>query len=386
MVFEITILLYIALILLAAKIFGEVAERLGVSALIGEVLAGLLFGPLLGIIKPNAFLEQIATLGVLFLLFIIGLNTRFDDVKKDAYKGSVLALVAAALSFIAGTSVGFAAFNDINAAIFLGVALLSTSTPITLRALANVGEIKTRVYEISLSIDMADKVIAILALSLLTTYSAYGTVQIWTVAALFFVVLGFFVVITTIGARAVSNFLSFFRMMVDEQMLVAIPLVIVFVVAFLSEQVGIAGVTGAFLAGMAMSKSQLTENIILPKTKIIGHGFFIPIFFAYSAVLFDLNALYSGWHVIVLLVVFGSLAKLIGAGYMGRFYKLGTREQLLIGIGMIPRGEFAIVISQIALAAGIVTSSIYTIAVASVIVTIIITPILMKLASGKKGF
>jgi Kef-type K+ transport system membrane component KefB len=386
MALEVVLLLDIALILITAKILGEIAERFGFSSLIGEVAAGIILGPVLMIVKPDAFLEQIAGFGILFLLFLIGLGTRFDDVKKDAYKGSVLAIMGAGLTFVAGLAVGIMLFHDTNIGIFLGIAMISTSTAITLRSLIDIGEMKTRVYEASLAIDMADEVIAILALSLLTTYFTLGSVQIWAVAGLFFAVLGFFLVITTVGSKIVGKFLELFKGMQDEQILVSIPLVIVFVVAFLSEQVGIAGVTGAFLAGMAMNKSRLAEEVIVPKMKIIGYGFFIPLFFAYSAVVFDLNTMVTAWGVIILLLVVMTVTKLVGCGYFARFYKFGPREQMLIGIGMVPRGEYAIVISQLALSLAIITNQLYTIVVSTVVLTILLTPVLLKLAAKQKGF
>lgn len=386
MVLEAAVLLDIGLILLVAKIFGEIAERLGFSSMIGEVLAGLILGPVLMIVRPNDFLGQLAGFGLLFLLFIIGLGTNFEDVKKDTYKGSMLAIFGAGLSFLAGFMIGLFVFNDVNTGIFLGIAILSTSTAITLKSLIDIGEMKTRVYEASLAIDMADEVIAILALSLLTTYFTYGHVQVWTAVALFFAVLGFFLLIMTIGAKFVSRFLDAFKGLRDEQILVSIPLVIVFIVSFMSEQAKIAGVTGAFLAGMAMSKSRLTESVIMPKMKIIGYGFFIPLFFAYSAVLFDLGTLVNSWEIILILLLTASAAKIVGCGYFARFFGFGKRERLLIGIGMIPRGEYAIVISQIALGAAIIESRVYTIVVAFVVLSILVTPILLKFAAKQRGF
>jgi Kef-type K+ transport system membrane component KefB len=386
MALDVVLLLDIALILILAKVLGEIAERLHVSSLVGEVVAGLILGPLLLIIKPDAFLEQIAGFGILFLLFLIGLNTKFDDVRKDVYKGSVLAVGGAVLSFIAGFLAGYLFFNSVDTGIFLGIAILSTSTAITLRSLADIGEIKTRVYEMALAVDMADEVIAILALSLLTTYFTFGFVQLWAVVALFFIVLGFFLVILTVGAAAIGRFLEMFRVVKDEHMLIAIPLVIIFAVAFLSEQVGIAGVTGAFLAGMAMSRSSLTESVIKPKISTIGHGFFIPLFFAYSAIVMDLTALQANIGVILMLVFAAALAKMIGVGWLSRFYRFAKREQRLLGASMVPRGEYAVVIAQIGLTAAIITAQVYSIVIAFVVITIVVTPVLLRFMSRRRGF
>jgi Kef-type K+ transport system membrane component KefB len=170
MVLEVGLLLDIAILLLTAKVLGEISERLGFSSLIGEVVAGMILGPVLLIVHPHQFLEQLSMFGLLFLLFLIGLDTRFEDVKKDVYKGSVLAVIGSGFSFIAGFLVGTLVFNSAQVGIFLGVAMVSTSTAITFRALIDIGEMKTRIYEMTLAMNMADDVIAILGLSLLTTY------------------------------------------------------------------------------------------------------------------------------------------------------------------------------------------------------------------------
>ncbi len=380
MALEVQVLLDIAIILIVAKVFGEIAERLKFSSLVGEVIAGILLGPVLLVVRPNEFLSQVASFGILFLLFLIGLNTRFDEFKKDIYKGSFLAIVGALISFVAGFLIGYGVFSSAQIGIVLGVAMLSSSTAISLRSLIDIGEFRTHIYQKLTAVASADDVIAVLAMSLLTTYITYGAVEIWKVAALFFAVLGFFFLILTAGSKFVAGFLQAFSRLKDEQIMLSIPLVIVFIVAFVSEQVGIAGVTGAFLAGMAMNRSQLAESVIAPKIKTIGFGFFIPLFFAYSALILDLGALVSYTGIILLLIIAAAFAKLAGCGFFGRFYGFDRKEQMMIGLGMVPRGEYSIIVAQFALAAGILTNQVYTIIIAVVLLTIIITPILLRVA------
>ena len=225
----------------------------------------------------------------------------------------------------------------------------------------------------------ADDVVGILALSLLTTYLTYGTVEIWKVVGLFFAVLGFFFLILTAGSKLVAKFLQAFSKVKDEQIMLSVSLVILFVVAFVSEQVGIAGVIGAFLAGMALNRSPIAESVIVPKIKTIGYGFFIPLFFAYSAIILDLGALVSYAGIIVLLLVAIALSKILGCGVFGSVYGFSRREQLMIGIGMIALGEYSILVAQIAFAAGVLSQAAYTIIIAVVLLSIILTPILMKI-------
>lgn len=379
MALEVAVLLDIAIILIVAKIFGEIATRLKFSSLIGEILAGVLLGPVLLIVHPNDFLERVASFGILFLLFLIGMHTRFDEFKKDIYKGSVLAVAGAVISFAAGFLIGYGVFGSFVTGIVLGVVLLSSSTAIALQSLGDVGEFRTTLYHKLTAISSADDVVGILALSLLTTYLTYGTVELWKVVALFFAVLGFFFLILTVGSKVVARLLEAFQKVKDEQIMLSIPLVVLFFVAFISETVGIAGVIGAFLAGMAMNKSPLAESVIAPKIKTIGYGFFIPLFFAYSAVILDLGALVNYWSIILLLVVSIAISKILGCGFLGSIYGFSRKEQLMIGIGMIALGEYSILVAQIAFAAGALSQAAYTIVIAVVLISIIITPILMKI-------
>ena len=379
MALEVQVLLDIALILIVAKIFGEIAQRLKFSSLIGEILAGVLLGPVLLIVHPSDFLERVASFGILFLLFLIGMHTKFDEFKKDIYKGSFLAISGALISFAAGFIIGYGVFDSFVTGIVLGVVLLSSSTAIALQSLGDIGEFRTNLYNKLTAVSSADDVVGILALSLLTTYLTYGTVEIWKVVGLFFAVLGFFFLILTAGSKLVAKFLQAFSKVKDEQIMLSVSLVILFVVAFVSEQVGIAGVIGAFLAGMALNRSPIAESVIVPKIKTIGYGFFIPLFFAYSAIILDLGALVSYAGIIVLLLVAIALSKILGCGVFGSVYGFSRREQLMIGIGMIALGEYSILVAQIAFAAGVLSQAAYTIIIAVVLLSIILTPILMKI-------
>ncbi len=374
---DVTLFLWIAVLLLLAKTFGEIAERLKMSSLVGEVFGGILAGPILHIVQPSLLLEQIAGIGVMLFFFIVGLSTKFDDIKKDVYAGSVLAIVGCLLSFAAGFLVGYAFFRDVNVGIILGVAFLSTSSAIAIRALVEKGEFRSRAGKMLIMANMADDVIGIIALSLLAMYIS-ANIQIWQTALLFFGILGFFFFILTFGSRFINAFLSVFQRMRDEQILLSIPLAIMFFIVYLSENIILAGVTGAFLVGMTMSKSQVTGPVIIPKVKTIGYGFFIPLFFAYSAIALDLSSLYQSFWLILALVITGIIAKVFGSGFFSRFYNFRKHDQWLIGIGMIPRGEYAIIIGQIALAAAIISAQVYTALVAATVITVILTPMMMR--------
>lgn len=375
------ILLDIAIILFFAKIFGEISEKFKMSHLVGEIIAGIVVGPLLHLISPGSHevLEVFSSIGVILLLYLIGLSTKFEEIKDDIYPGTYIAIVAALVSMASGFIIGFLVFNSLEIGLVVGVVLMGTSTAIPVKILADVGEIRSKVGRLLITTSMSDDIITLITLAAISTFFTFGTVQLWTIVALVFTVIGFILASITVGEKISNKVLSFVQRMRDEQILLAIPLVIIFIVSFVSQRIGVAAVTGAFLAGMAMSKSVFAEPVIAPKIRAIGYGFFIPIFFAYSALIIDLALLVEYWWLIVMLVAIGGILKAVASGWMSGFFGLYGKDRFTMAIGMIPRGEYGIVISQLALGLGVISAHLYGALVAFVAVTAIITPILFRM-------
>ncbi|MEM7813346.1 MAG: cation:proton antiporter [Candidatus Aenigmatarchaeota archaeon] len=374
---DVSVLLSIAVLLFFAKVFGEAAQRLKVDALAGEVLAGLVAGPVLMWVSPTPLLEGLASIGIILLVFLIGLSTRFDNMKGHVYSGSVLAIAACAASLAGGFAVGYFVLESIDAGVFLGIALMGTSTAIPIKILLERGEFQSRVGQFLVTASMADDIITIIGLSFLASYFS-GTVSAWSSATLLFVILGFILAVVTVGAEAVDRFLSVVQRLKDEQILLSIPLAIVFAVTFFAENIGVASIVGAFLAGLAMAKSAFAETVIAPKVRTIGYGFFIPLFFAYSALVIDLGLLADYWWFIVLLTAAAVLTKVVSSWFVTARIGFRHRDRAIVVAGMIPRGECGIVVSQIALALGAITNEIYGSMVILVLITVIITPLLFS--------
>jgi len=373
------VLLSIGILLFTAKIFGEIAERLKVDSLVGEVLAGLLLGPVLFIVKPEAFLEGISYVGVILLVFVIGLETRFTNIKEHFSQGSVLAIIACISSLVGGFAVGVFALGSIDSGIFLGIALMGTSTAIPIKILIGRGEFHSRSSQFLTATSMADDVATMVGLSFLASYFS-GTMNPWASVALVFVFVGFIYAMIHVGTKAVGHVLSYAQRLKDSEIMLSVPLAIVFAITFFAENIGIAGIVGAFLAGMVMAESQFSKDVILPKVRTIGYGFFIPIFFAYSALMINLSLLADYWWFIVLLTLAAVLTKVISSGIVASWFGFRARERNIIVAGMIPRGECGIVISQLALSLGVITNQLYGAMIAMILVTVIITPIIFTFA------
>ncbi len=375
------ILLDIAIILFFAKIFGEISEKFKMSSLVGEIIAGIVVGPILHLISPGSheILEIFSAIGVILLLYLIGLSTKFEEIKEEIYPGTYIAIVAALVSLASGFIVGFIIFNSFEIGLVIGVVLMGTSTAIPVKILADMGEIRSRVGRLLLTTSMSDDIITLITLAAISTFFTFGVVDTWKIVALVFTVIGFILAAITVGEKISNKVLSYVQRMRDEQILLAIPLIIIFIVSFVSQRIGIAAVTGAFLAGMAMSKSVFAEPIIAPKIRTLGYGFFIPIFFAYSALIIDLALLVEYWWLIAILVAIGATLKSIASGWMSGFFGLYGKDKVTMAIGMIPRGEYGIVISQLALGMGVITAHLYGSLIAFVAITAIMTPILFRI-------
>jgi len=380
-----TLIFQAGILLVFAVFLGELTSRIGISSLVGQILAGILAGPVFGLVHPDHMLEFLSYLGLLMLVFLIGLETKLDDIKKDVYTGIALAGSGALLTFVSGFLLAEVLFGSFNVGLAVGVAMISTSTAIPIKILLDRKEYHTPTGRVFVIMAIADDVIAILALSLLVSYIGAGGVSMTYVVSLLLAILGFIFFILTFGDRVINSFINAVQKSHDPEILFTIPLAIAFAISIWSENIGLAAVTGTFIAGMAMSRSYFRESIIQPKIKTFGYSLVIPMFFAYSSIFIDLSTFLSSWHLILMIFIVGILAKAIGSGLMSRFFGFRRRSQAIIAIGMIPRGEYGIVISQIALASSLISNQIYTIMISFIVLTVIVTPILFEIEKKING-
>ncbi len=367
------ILLSLAILIISAKIFGEIAERLKIASLAGEIFGGITAGPILHLVIPDATLQEIASIGILFVFFLIGLNMKTE--KSEIYSSSFLAIFSSLASFAVCFVLTFYTFGDTLLASVVGAALLASSPTATMSAIAALGEYKTRVYKIVISSELVESFLAIIAISLLSLVFS-GTADQGTILLLLSAFIIFLGAAITIGPIITKRLLALFRFAKDEQIFISIPLVILFLAAFISEKTGLVGLAGAFLVGIVMRNFQITESTIVPKIKTIGHGFFIPLFFSYAALSIDLFSI-NLWLVVLLLVA-ALIGKLAAYGIFGGFFNLKNREKKLISLAMLPKGEYTIIIAQIALTAAIINPSAYTSILIFTLLSVILSPLLLR--------
>jgi len=371
------IFIVIPMLLLAAKICGEIAERLNVASLVGEIIGGIIVGPVLGFVAINSFINDFFTLSVIFLLFMAGLEIKFEDIKHHTYTAAMLAVSGGVLSFIFGFVVGMFFFNDVIVALAIGVVLVTTSNGTLFLFLMKTGEFNSKIGRLIIAITISDDIVGILFISFFSAFVKSHTIAFGSILFLFLVSIGFYLVMFTAGAKianAILNFVSRFR---DENILFSISLALAFLLAYVTDNIGLSIAAGAFLAGMAIANSHYSHSVISPKVMIAAMGFFVPIFYAGVGtvlILKDLNiALIIG---IMGAAVFG---KMIGIGFLSRFFGVRGNNQRLMGIIMMPRGNENIAIVQIVFLLGVITYQIYTSIIFAMVATVILTPILLRL-------
>ena len=380
-------LVSIAIILLSTKIFGGLTEKIKLPQVVGALIAGVVIGPaVFGIVQDTAFLDEVAGLGVIILMFMAGLDTDLNQLKKKGVSYLVIAIFGVVIPLVGGFLSYFWYFNinpgdgqNVLKAIFIGVILTATSVSITVEGLRELGHLTGKVGNAILGAAIVDDVIGIIILTVITSFRdssiSIGIVLIKIV--LYFVIMLVFGLIITAGARMLD-------LKTDRRQITVYVFALVLIVAYISEKyVGIADITGAYLIGMIFSKFSI-RNEIVKKMNVLSYLFFSPIFFASVGLKTKLDSFSTSmivFSVIILLVAI--FTKIIGAGVGAKLCKYSLKDSLNIGIGMVSRGEVALIVAQKGHKLGFIDNNMFSPIVLMVVITTILTPILLKISMPK---
>lgn len=386
------ILIALFIILVAAKLMAELFERLRQPAVVGEIIAGIIIGPGVlnlihltsvvdGIASPTTeatVIEAMAEIGVIFLLFTVGLETRPSDIFKVGGTATMVALMGAILPFLAGWGLlslwpGHSGIE----AIFMGAAMVATSVGITARVLSGMGLISAEASRIILAAAVIDDVIGLLVLAVVSSV-AQGGVDYLQIAITATMAIGFTVLMIMLGSRAVNVLRRPVAALRINHSLFMFSLVLCFGLAAVANQIGIAGIIGAFLAGVMFSEA--TDETPLHDQAQALTEFTTPFFLANIGLQLKLSIFLSSQIVILSIIVtlLAVLTKFIGCGIP--VLKKGRRSAIQVGVGMVPRGEVGIVVAQLGLAMAAVGDNVYGVVLVMAVATTLIAPPLIKLA------
>ncbi len=398
----------IALILLASKFLGLLMRRIGLPQVLGSILAGVLLGPAIWshFIPTNVFfplqgdiIKHFSEIGVLLVLFSAGLETNLEDLKKMGFVSILIALGGVVIPLALGTLVGlifiYPTTNDILTAVFLGVIMCATSVGITIETLKELGHLKSKVGTIIISSAIIDDVIGIIVLTIfmsLTGKSADDSLVLQLInptnnALISILWMLLFFIIAIIGGIFISKlFKHIAEKHPDTHRLPIYSIVVCFLYAVISESIfGVADITGAYIAGVVLSTNHRCAEYVDKKVAVNSYTFFGPIFFAHIG----MEISFSGMNLDILLlgitfVVVAILGKIIGCGITAKLCKFSTKDSIKIGVGMIARGEVALVVAQKGISAGLMNTNHLTIVVMLVLVSSVLAPIILKLLYKEK--
>ncbi len=371
------LLFQITLFLLAAKIGGELAERAKLPSVLGELLAGMALGPsLLKVVSPDPVMGDISQIGIILLMFLAGLETDLGEMKKTGIASLLAAGGGVAVPFPLAVVVGYSYGWSTTDSLFLGTILTATSVGITVRTLMDIGKLNTNLGMIILGAAVIDDVIGIIVFTVVRGMSLHEKMSILSFFKLAGIIALFFIITLKFGFWVSDRLDSVTRKMRTPEVSLSLSIIFVLLMAIAAEYTHVAGITGAFIAGIVMSRSQRKEAL-LSKVGTLGYGFFVPLFFVYIGVNTNLSDITMvGLAVLVILVAI--LGKILGSGILVFLGGFSLSDSLRVGIGMVPRMEVALIIASMGLTAGVMSSFIYSLTVALVLVTTLITPLLIR--------
>ena len=378
-----SILKDLAIIIIAAKLFGILARKCKAPQVVGEIIAGLLIGPsILGLVDQSDFILQMAEIGVILLMFSAGLET---DLKELMKTGPIAALIACAGVFIPlvlgalyyMVFYGFAPWgsNEFYEAVFIGTILTATSVSITVQSLKEMGKLKGRVGTTILSAAIIDDVIGIIVLTFVIGFknpdSKPSTVVVNTIL--------FFVLAVGVGFISYKIFKWIDKRYPHTRRIPIAGLAYCFIMSYVAEQYfGIADITGAYVAGIILCSINDSEYIER-KIDINSYMLFGPVFFASIGLKTDLNDVTGGILLFAVgFVIVGLISKIIGCGLMARICRFKGKAALKIGVGMMTRGEVALIVAQKGLSMNLIDPVYFTAVILLIIVSSISTPIVLK--------
>jgi Kef-type K+ transport system membrane component KefB len=370
-------LLEIILILISAKVLGELAERAGFPSLVGEISAGILLGPaLLGWVLPGETIEIFSDIGIIALLFISGAQLNIRTFARSEKAGAVTAAGGIAVPFILGSLLGFLSGFGLAVSLFIGITLSVTSIGISVRTLVDLRQLKSDAGTLIVSAAVIDDIVGILLLSILMAFAA-GTAAGPAVFLPLFLTIMFLIVMVFAGRKIIPWLFEKTSRAHTHEMPYSAAIIIALAAAALSHGVGLHYSIGAFIAGLILGDSIRRDRSLFDSLSDFAFGFFVSVFFVFVGLLFPPFTSDVVSFFLIPLIVVAFAGKIIG-GYAGsRPFLTGRGGPLMVGIGLCPRGEITLVVAKVALTAGIVGSVLYSSIVIMVLATILSTPFLL---------
>lgn len=383
-------LLFLALILIFTKLFGVITAKVHLPQVVGALIAGVILGPsVLGFIDQNDFLIKISEIGVIMLMFLAGIDTDLEELKHTGPAACLIAAMGVAVPILmcGGAYLLFFAekydFNTMMKAAFMGVVFAATSVSITVETLNEMGKLKSKVGTALLSAAIIDDIIGIVVLSILTGLDGSDESPLKVVIK----ILLFFVFTGVVGFVVYKLFKRLSINHSHHRRIAIWALAFCLLMAFCAEKFfGVADITGAYFAGVILCNLTDMRPYVAKKINVASYLFFSPVFFASIGLKTNLREITADvLFFSLVLIVTAVSAKIIGCGAAARLCRMNGKDSLRVGVGMVARGEVALMVAQKGLSAGYIDEKLLPAIVLTVVVCALVTPVLLKLCYNEKG-
>ncbi|MFQ5914385.1 MAG: cation:proton antiporter [Nitrospinota bacterium] len=371
--------LQITVILLGALAAAEIMRALKLSSVLGELTIGIVLGgSVLGWIPESHLLEVMAEIGVIFMIFLVGLETKFEHIKAVGRVALLVAASGVVLPFLGGYALGAAYGVGAPASLFLGTVLTATSVAITARVFMEMGKVHSAVSQTILAAAVIDDVLGLLILTVVLAATGVGGEASLPWAIIKVVV--FLVVVFPAFWWIVPKLINPIKRYGGDRTTLAFVLGILFLFSYLAHASGLATIVGAFLIGMILAETKGHLEIMEQIRPI--YVFLAPVFFVVTGAQVHLGLLYQVLGFTALLIGVAMLTKWLGSIAGGALCKVSFRKGTLIGVGMIPRGEVGLIVSLIGQKAGILSKELFAAAAIMCLATTFVVPLLLKWLTG----
>ncbi|MFY9551910.1 MAG: cation:proton antiporter [Thermoanaerobaculia bacterium] len=380
------LLLAFAAALIGAKLFGELVARFGQPAVLGELLAGVALGPsVLGLVPLSDGMFVLAEIGVMLLLFEVGLGTNLEELGRVGGPALVVALVGMALPFVGGLLVTKLLGYPTLAAVFVGAALTATSIGITARVLTELKALATREGQIILGAAVIDDILGLVVLAAVSRIADRGVVEVWAVAKATGLAIGFLAVALLLGIPVGHRLVRVVDRSAVRGVLVAASVALALLLAFIAARVGSAPIVGGFAAGLVLARTNRRHEIDTALKPIVD--IFAPLFFVFVGAQVNvalLNPALAENGAALLLALLLSVVGFIGKMAAG-WGAWGGVHRAFIGAGMVPRGEVGLIFASVGRASGALPERVFVALVLTVFLTTFLAPPLLKMLRPRQS-
>ncbi|MCP1422434.1 monovalent cation:proton antiporter-2 (CPA2) family protein [Paenibacillus xylanexedens] len=367
---------YLALIIVSTKIAGHVSVRLGQPSVLGKLVIGIILGPaILGWIDNNEFIHYVSEIGVLLLMFIAGLETDLDQLKKNWRSAVAVAVGGIILPFIGGFGVADLFGLSTNYALFMGGLFSATSVSISVQVLKDMDRLSSKEGTTILGAAVVDDILVVILLAFMMSF--LGTDQDVSLGLLVGKKVLFFIGVFVAGVFIVPRVMKWLSTLKVTEPIISIALFICFGFAYFADLMGMAGIIGSFAAGIAISQTNF-KNVVEKKVEPIAYSIFVPVFFVSIGLNVSFEGVGQQIGFLVVLTIAAVLTKLLGGALGAKITGFSNVSSFAIGAGMVSRGEVALIIASTGIQAGLLLPEYFTSVVIMVILTTLIAPPMLK--------